>query len=83
MRPKVQSENTKLDVPGAGTYQHKEVIGKEVQGKTMGTKLKIKPIGGVLGPGPGGYNMDKTKIHDLKFSMGQKLEDLEFKNANF
>ena len=49
----------------------------------MGEKLKIKPTSGVLGPGPGGYNVDKQKKHDLKFSIGAKLEDLEFKNANF
>jgi len=42
MGAKFQTENTKLDVPGAGTYQHKEIMGKEAQGKTIGSKLAVK-----------------------------------------
>lgn len=49
----------------------------------MGSKLYIKPIEGALGPGPGGYNADKVKKDNVKFSMAMRLEDLEFKNANF
>ena len=36
--------------------------------KTMGSKLYIKPIEGALGPGPGGYNADKVKKDNVKFS---------------
>ena len=49
----------------------------------MGEKTKIKQLAGVLGPGPGGYNVDKQKSSNLAFSMGAKLEDLEFKKQNF
>lgn len=59
MRPKVQAENTKMSVPGAGSYEHKEMIGKEAMSKTMASKLYLKPIAGALGPGPGGYSVDK------------------------
>jgi len=75
MRGKSQIENSKLDVPGAGTYQHKDIVGNESPGKTMGEKLRMKPKDGVLGPGPGGYDMDKQKSNDVKYSMGKKLED--------
>jgi len=37
----------------------------------------------VLGPGPGGYNVDKAKKQNFSFSMGNKLEDIEFKKRNF
>ena len=40
-------------------------------------------MAGVLGPGPGGYNVDKQKSQNFAFSMGSKLEDLEFKKRNF
>ena len=46
-------------MPGAGTYSHKELIGKEGMSKTMGSKLFLKPLDGQLGPGPGGYDGDK------------------------
>ena len=49
----------------------------------MGEKTKIKQLAGVLGPGPGGYNVDKQKSANFQFSMGAKLEDLEFKKRNF
>lgn len=45
----------------------------------MGTKTVIKQLKGKLGPGPGGYSVDKPKNENLSFSMGGKLEDLEFK----
>lgn len=34
----------------------------------MGEKLRMKPKDGVLGPGPGGYDMDKQKSNDVKYS---------------
>ena len=49
----------------------------------MGEKTKIKQLTGVLGPGPGGYSVDKAKQENFAFSMGGKLEDLEFKKRNF
>ena len=48
-----------MSVPGAGSYEHKEMIGKEAMSKTMASKLYLKPIAGALGPGPGGYSVDK------------------------
>jgi len=49
----------------------------------MGEKTKIKQLAGVLGPGPGGYAVDKAKVQNFAFSMGAKLEDIEFKKRNF
>ena len=34
----------------------------------MGEKLEIKDLRGKLGPGPGGYTVDKQKKSDLKYS---------------
>ena len=50
----------------------------ESQGKTMGSKFAIKNPSGKLGPGPGGYNADKKKHQDVSYSMGAKLEDINF-----
>lgn len=58
MGAKVQTENTKLVVPGAGSYEYKSNI-VESQGKSMGVKYEIKTLAGKLGPGPGGYSVDK------------------------
>lgn len=82
MGAKVQSENTKLVVPGAGTYESPSKI-VESQGKSMGVKYEVKSLAGKLGPGPGGYSVDKQKKQNLAYSMGGKLEDLEFKKKNY
>mmetsp|Transcript_24437 Transcript_24437/g.28772 ORF Transcript_24437/g.28772 Transcript_24437/m.28772 type:complete len:110 (+) Transcript_24437:34-363(+) len=60
MGAKVQTENTKLNVPGAGTYNPPSRI-VESPGKSMGTRYELKTLEGKLGPGPGGYNVDKKK----------------------
>ena len=57
-----------MNVPGAGSYSHKTLIEKEAMSKTMGSKLYLKPLEGVLGPGPGGYTVDKQKKANLKYS---------------
>ena len=44
----------------------------------MGEKTKIKQLAGVLGPGPGGYTVDKVKVQNYAYSMGSKLDDIEF-----
>ena len=49
----------------------------------MGSKTKIKQLKGMLGHGPGMYSVDKLKVRNLAFSMGSKLEDIEFKKRNF
>ena len=49
----------------------------------MGERTKIKLLAGVLGPGPGGYDSDKLKQQNYSYSMGSKLEDIEFKKRNF
>lgn len=40
----------------------------ESPGKSMGVKLENKSNRGVLGPGPGGYNVDKFKRQDFSYS---------------
>ena len=40
-------------------------------------------MAGVLGPGPGGYSVDKQKVQNFAYSMGAKLENIEFKKRNF
>ena len=49
----------------------------------MGERTQIKQLAGVLGPGPGGYDSDKLKQSNFAYSMGSKLEDIEFKKRNF
>ena len=69
MAAKFQTENTKLNVPGAGSYEYKKIVsaftaaihteftviviwciislvqmGTESQGKTMGSKLRLKQL---------------------------------------
>ena len=44
----------------------------------MGQRTVIKQLKGKLGPGPGGYSVDKAKNENVSFSMGGKLEDLAF-----
>lgn len=78
MGAKVQTENTKLNVPGAGQYEIPSKI-VEKTGKSMGVRYEIKTLEGKLGPGPGGYTVDKQKKQNFSFSMGGKLEDIEFK----
>jgi len=34
----------------------------------MGVKYEIKELGGKLGPGPGGYSVDKAKKQNFAFS---------------
>lgn len=34
----------------------------------MGTKYEIKTLEGKLGPGPGGYNVDKSKRQNFSYS---------------
>lgn len=58
MGAKVQTENTKLNVPGAGTYESPSKL-VETQGKSMGVKYDLIDLSGKLGPGPGGYSVDK------------------------
>ena len=94
MGAKVQTENTKLNVPGAGSYESPSKVSRqawvesakinfnwlvdlwpffllqlvESQGKSMGVKYEIKELGGKLGPGPGGYSVDKAKKQNFAFS---------------
>ena len=51
--------------------------------KSIGERRELKMLKGDLGPGPGGYSNDKLKKHNHSYSMGQRLEDLEFKARNF
>ena len=44
----------------------------------MGSKLRLKQLQGALGPGPGGYAVDKAKKKDFSYSMGGKLQDIAF-----
>ena len=55
---KVQTENSKLNVPGAGSYEQPSKL-LESPGKSIGQKFEIKTLAGRFGPGPGGYNADK------------------------
>lgn len=48
----------KLVTPGAGTYESPSKI-IESKGKTMGHRYEVKTLAGKLGPGPGGYSVDK------------------------
>jgi len=34
----------------------------------MGVKFELKDLSGKLGPGPGGYSVDKKKKDDLSYS---------------
>ena len=34
----------------------------------MGSKLRLKKLQGELGPGPGGYTMEKSKKHNYAYS---------------
>lgn len=67
MGAKTNLENGKLNVPGAGSYELPSKL-SESPGKTMGQKLEIISLAGKLGPGPGGYNVDKQKTGDVAFS---------------
>jgi hypothetical protein len=58
MGAKTNLENGRLNVPGAGSYDLPSKI-VESPGKTIGQKLDITSLAGKLGPGPGGYNVDK------------------------
>ena len=49
----------------------------------MGQRTAIKDPKGKLGPGPGGYAVDKAKVSNFAFSMGGKFEDLEQKKKLF
>ena len=40
----------------------------ESPGKSMGKKLEQQQLQGKLGPGPGGYNVDKQKKGNLSYS---------------
>jgi len=71
-----------LNVPAPGAYEIPAKI-VESPGKSMGEKTVIKSLAGTLGPGPGGYNVDQQKKANFSYSMGGKLEDLEFKKRNF
>ena len=62
-----QTENSKLNVPGAGSYASPSRI-VESQGKTMGALYEIKRTDGKLGPGPGGYDVDKKKTLNVSYS---------------
>lgn len=44
----------------------------------MGSKLLNSKTKGDLGPGPGGYKADKLRQHNYSYSMGGKLDDIEF-----
>ena len=70
-------------MPGAGQYEVKKMIGKESISRSIGEKREMKASKGELGPGPAGYFMDKPKNHNVSYSMGNRLEDLEFKAKNF
>lgn len=49
----------------------------------MGQRMEIKDPKGKLGPGPGGYAADKAKKQNFSYSMGGKLEDIEFKKKAY
>ena len=49
----------------------------------MGEKTKIKQLAGVLGPGPGGYTVDKAKVQNFSYSMGAKVMDIEFSKQTY
>ena len=55
---KVQTENSKLNVPGAGSYEQPSKL-MESPGKSIGKKFEIKTLSGREGPGPGGYYAEK------------------------
>jgi len=40
----------------------------ESPGKTMGVRFEIKTLEGKLGPGPGGYSVDKQKKQNFSYS---------------
>lgn len=67
MGAKTNAENRKLNVPGAGSYNLPSRL-VESPGKTMGKRIDIVELGGKLGPGPGGYNVDKAKQGNVAFS---------------
>ena len=46
----------------------KKIGSRDNNGKTIGSKRALKPIKGVLGPGPGGYDVEKIKRGNLSFS---------------
>jgi hypothetical protein len=50
---------------------------------SLWAKRPIKSLQGTLGHGPGSYNVDKQKKGNFTYSMGAKLEDIEFKKRNF
>lgn len=70
---KYPTKITSIDTPGAGSYSIPTKI-IESTGKTMGAKSESKTK--LLGPGPGGYNVDKAKRNDLKYSFGAKGKDI-------
>lgn len=82
MGAKTFGNKDKLNVPGPNSYDLPSKI-VESQGKTMGAKSPSKHQAGELGPGPSGYTYDKAKKDNVKFSMGGRLEDLDFKKKNF
>ena len=67
MGARTKIEQNKLNVPGAGSYVPPSKI-VESQGKTFGVAIELKKPEGKLGPGPGGYNVDKKKVHDISYS---------------
>jgi hypothetical protein len=54
-------------VPGAGTYNIPDKI-IESPGKSMAAKLKNLSLEGKLGPGPGGYTVEKPRRDNLSYS---------------
>lgn len=40
----------------------------ESPGKTMGSRYEVKDLRGKLGPGPGGYAVDKAKKQNFSYS---------------
>ena len=71
---RISSNN--CDLPGPGSYRHKEYVGKEGKKISMGLKFKSKSMENL--PGPGQYqasNLDATlkKLPDIKIGTAKRF----------
>jgi hypothetical protein len=73
-------QTTNLKTPSSHAYNIPSKM-IESPGKTMAARdnYDSKHLPGMLGPGPSGYNADKPKKYNSKFTMSSKLPDLETK----
>jgi hypothetical protein len=76
------SSPTSAQSPAPGTYMPPSKI-LESPGKSFHKRLDNKHFQGDLGSGPGGYNAEKLKTGDFKFSMSKRLDDIGFRKRNF